>query len=54
MKQWVKSFIHNAIVHPLMMFLPRDLANSLHDRNATWAFGLNRYDELELEQQKGK
>lgn len=49
MKQWLKDFTHNCIVHPLMMFIPKKLAHNLHDRNANWAFGLNRYDELTLE-----
>ncbi len=52
MKNWLKSFVHNVIVHPLMQFLPVGIANEMHDRNATWAFGLNRYDELKLEEQK--
>ncbi len=46
---WLKSFVHNVIVHPLMMFLPKNIANTMHDRNADWAFSLNRYNELELE-----
>ena len=49
MKNWLKSFVHNVIVHPLMQFLPRDLGTKLHDKNANWAFGLQRYDELKLE-----
>ena len=50
MKQWFKEFIHNCIVHPLMMVLPSDKATRLHDINANWCFGLeNRYDELFLE-----
>jgi hypothetical protein len=36
----------------MMMFLPKRLANELHDRNANWAFGLDRYDELKLEGKK--
>ena len=32
-----------------MMVMPFDLATKMHDYNATWAFGLNRYDELALE-----
>lgn len=52
MKNWLKSFTHNAIVHPLMMFLPAPLATKLHDCNATWVFGLNRYDEIKLEQKE--
>lgn len=35
-----------------MQFLPVGIANEMHDRNATWEFGLNRYDELKLEEQK--
>ena len=50
MKQWLKEFIHNCIVHPLMIVLPSDKATRLHDVNANWAFGIeNRYDELFLE-----
>ena len=52
MKNWLKSFVHNCIVHPLMMFMPKKWAHEMHDRNADWAFNLNRYDELKLEQQK--
>jgi hypothetical protein len=32
-----------------MPFMPKDMANKFHDWNGTWAFGLERYDELELE-----
>jgi hypothetical protein len=46
---WLRDFVHNVIVHPLMMVLPRDIANEMHDLNANWAFGLERYDELTLE-----
>ena len=49
MKLWLKCFIHNVIVHPLMMFIPKDLAHKMHDRNADWAFDLDRFDELKLE-----
>lgn len=52
MKQWFKDFVHNCIVHPVMPFLPKKLANTLHDKNANWAFNLNRYDELKLEGKK--
>jgi hypothetical protein len=54
MKQWFKDFIHNCMVHPLMPFVPINFGNKLHDINATWAFGLNRYDELKLEEKKNK
>ena len=50
MKQWLKSFVHNCVVHPAMPFLPVKVANWLHDKNANWAFGLERYDEVGLEQ----
>ena len=50
MRQWLKEFIHNCIVHPLMMVLPTETAGRWHDLNANWAFGIeNRYDELFLE-----
>ena len=49
MKMWLKAFVHNVVVHPLMMFVPCDIAHTMHDRNANWEFGLNRYDELKLE-----
>ena len=46
MKQWLKEFIHNCIVHPLMMVLPYDKATRLHDINANYTFGLeNRYGQ---------
>ena len=47
MKQWFKEFIHNCVVHPLMMVLPSDKAIRFHDINANYTFGL--YDELFLE-----
>ena len=52
MKQWLKSFVHNCVVHPVMPFLPVRVANWLHDKNANWAFSLGRLDELTLEGQK--
>jgi len=42
MKKWLKAFVHNCLVHPLMMFLPTGLAHSMHDANAAWAFGLRK------------
>ena len=50
MKQWLKDFVHNCVVHPAMPFLPVKVANWLHDQNANWAFGLERFDEVGLEQ----
>lgn len=52
MKQWLKDFVHNCVVHPAMPFLPVKVANWLHDKNANWAFGLGRYDEVGLEGKK--
>jgi len=50
MKQWLKDFVHNCIVHPAMMFMPSELATKMHDKNADWAFGQEtRYNELEIE-----
>jgi len=39
MKQWLRDFVHNCIVHPLLPFLPRQFGNDLHRKNAAWAFG---------------
>lgn len=52
MKKWLKDFMHNCVVHPMLPFLPLKAANWLHDKNATFAFGLERYDELTLECKK--
>lgn len=49
MKQWFKDFTHNVIIHPLMMFIPKDIATKLHDSNARWCWGNNHYNEMELE-----
>jgi hypothetical protein len=50
MKSYLKEFVHNCIVHPLMMFMPASYATAMHDKNADWAFGkTSRYDELRIE-----
>lgn len=36
---WIKDFVHNALVHPLLPFLPTQMGDALHDRNAEWAYG---------------
>ena len=58
MKKWfiryLKSCVHNIIVHPLMQFMPASWATEMHDRNANWAFGLSRYDEIKLENGKAE
>jgi hypothetical protein len=38
MRQWLKSFVHNVIIHPLMQFMPKELGAKLHNKNANWAF----------------
>ncbi len=48
--QFGREFVHNVIIHPFMMVLPRHIANELHDRNGDWAFGQTRFNELALEQ----
>lgn len=48
MKQYLKEFVHNVIVHPLMMFVPTSVACVMHDRNVDWAFK-ERVDELYFE-----
>ncbi len=35
---WIKYFVHNCLVHPLLPFLPRKLGEHIHDSNAKWAF----------------
>lgn len=49
MKKWLKEFVHNCMVHPLMMFIPKEWGNALQDKNANWAFGVERFDEIGLE-----
>lgn len=39
MKKWIKDFVHNCIVHPLLPFLPEQVGDRLHRQNAIWAFG---------------
>lgn len=43
--KWLKGFVHNCIVHPLMPFLPETVAVKLHDRNGDWAFGVQDYTD---------
>jgi len=38
-KQYCKEFVHNVIVHPLIMVLPVSIGDRMHDTNAKWAFG---------------
>jgi len=38
MKQWLKEFFHNCILHPLLPFLPKDFGNRLHDINGRYTY----------------
>ena len=38
MKSWLKLFVHNCLVHPLLPFLPEKFAYKLHEMNGKWAF----------------
>lgn len=38
LNQWFKDFVHNTLVHPILPFLPSQIANRIHDVNAAWAF----------------
>ena len=49
MKQWLKDFTHNCIIHPLMMFIPKKWAHPLHDRYVKSLGKENHVDELILE-----
>ena len=54
MRTWLKDFIHNSLVHPMLPFMSVSKADAFHDRNANWAFGRNRYDERKLEHDLSK
>jgi hypothetical protein len=49
LKRWYKDFVHNSIIHPQLPFRFTDSANRVHDKNADWAFGQARYDEVGIE-----
>ena len=34
MKFWINDFIHNAIIHPIMAFIPAEMGDKLHDWHA--------------------
>ena len=38
MKQWLKEFVHNSLIHPILPFIPKKMANKLHEYNANWTF----------------
>jgi hypothetical protein len=46
MKKWLKGFVHNSLVHPVMPFIPVRAGDFLHDRTGRWAFP----EELQEEQ----
>ena len=37
--KWIHELIHNCVIHPLLPFLPRDIAIKLHKWHAHYAFG---------------
>lgn len=53
-KQWLKDFTHNCIIHPLLMFLPADIGTKIHNKHADWCWGKEHYGELDLEKEKKK
>jgi len=38
LQQWLLEFFHNCIIHPLLPFLPRDVAHKLHECNGVYTF----------------
>ena len=51
-KQWLKDFTHNCIIHPLLMFLPADIGTKIHNKHSDWCWGKEHYGELDLEKEK--
>lgn len=39
MIDFLKSVIHNVLVHPVLPFMPRKWAKVIHEHNAEWAYG---------------
>ena len=37
-KQKLKEFTHNCIIHPLIFFLPEEMGDKLHDVSARWTW----------------
>jgi len=35
---FIRSVIHNCVVHFFLPFLPRKLAKKIHEKNAAWAY----------------
>ena len=35
---FIRSVIHNVLVHPILPFLPRKWAKVIHEKNAAWAY----------------
>lgn len=44
LRAWLRGFVHNCVIHPILPFLPVPIADWVHDRNADWAF-----DERKIE-----
>ena len=44
-RQWARDIIHNCIVHPMRLVLPRPVWRWVHEWNAAWAFPDPRDDD---------
>lgn len=42
--RWLKRATHNILVHPILTFLPRNLARKLHNTHAYWVWGETNKD----------
>ena len=41
LKQWLKGFVHNCLIHPMLPFLPEKFGDNLHEKTGAWAFEEN-------------
>jgi len=44
---FIRSVIHNVLVHPVLPFLPRKLAKKIHEANALWAYPEGPFNGLD-------
>jgi len=44
---FIRSVIHNVIVHPILPFLPRKIAKRIHEINAAWAYPEGPFNGLD-------
>lgn len=38
MNKWLKEFVHNYLVHPVLPFMPKEMAKKLHQQHGNWTF----------------